>query len=110
MSNHPTGTGTRTITRVQTGVRIEANLLKVLKAVAELRDLSLGELIEGIALHALEGKTAFADSSLARIGMLREVYGLTLTAADAHSLSEAPQMAERPSARGTSEEPNGAQA
>lgn len=76
------------IERIQTGVRLEKRLVKVLKAVAELRDLSLGELIEGIALHALEGRAPFAAETLAKIDELKRVYGLDLTAADSHRLSE----------------------
>ena len=77
------------ILRVQTGVRIEARLLKVLKALAELRDLSLGDLIEGIALHALEGKTPFSEETLKQVTALKEIYGLNLSAKDAHRLIEA---------------------
>ncbi|EGF92316.1 hypothetical protein ABI_07510 [Asticcacaulis biprosthecium C19] len=76
------------VERVQTGVRIEARLLKVLKAVAELRDISLGDLIEGIALHAFEGKTPFGEDTLQHIAALKAVYGLDLTADDAHKLRE----------------------
>jgi len=39
---------TKTIQRVQTGVRIEKRLLKVLKALAEQLDMSLGNLVEGM--------------------------------------------------------------
>ena len=46
----------KTIERVQTGVRIERRTLKVLKALAEYLDLSLGDLLEGLVLHAFEGK------------------------------------------------------
>ena len=45
----------RLIERTQTGVRLEKSLLKVLKGVAEYCDLSLGDLLEGIVLHAFEG-------------------------------------------------------
>ncbi|MEV3922350.1 hypothetical protein [Actinomadura coerulea] len=76
------------IERVQTGVRIERNVLKVLKALAEYLDLSLGDLVEGIALHAFEGRTPFSPETLAKIEQLKDVYGLTLTAADAHALDE----------------------
>ncbi|MES9608773.1 hypothetical protein AB0C69_31080 [Actinomadura sp. NPDC048032] len=76
------------VERVQTGVRIERNVLKVLKALAEYLDLSLGDLVEGIALHAFEGKAPFAPETLAKIEQLKDVYGLTLTAADAHALDE----------------------
>jgi hypothetical protein len=76
------------IERVQTGVRIEKRLLKVLKGVAELKDISLGDLIEGIVLHAFEGKTPFSDNTLAAIAELKRIYGLDLTAEDAHRLTE----------------------
>lgn len=72
--------------RAQTGLRIERNVLKVLKALAEYLDLSLGDLVEGIALHALEGKTPFTPETLAKIEQLKDVYGLTMTASDAHTL------------------------
>ena len=76
------------ITRTQTGVRIESRLLKVLKALAELHDISLADLLEGIALHALEGELPFSPETLAQAATLREVYGLTLTARDSHQLIE----------------------
>lgn len=78
----------RGVKRVQTGVRLEARLLKVLKALAEYHDLTLGDLLEGIVLHALEGAAPFSAESLRVIERLREVYGLDLTAADAHRLRE----------------------
>ena len=74
--------------RVQTGVRIEKRLLKVLKALAELRDMTLGDLLEGICLHVLEGKTPFAPGTLKEIEQLRALYGLRLTAEDSHQLRE----------------------
>jgi hypothetical protein len=67
---------------------MERSTLKVLKGLAEYLDLSLGDLVEGIVLHAFEGKTPFGPPTLAKIGQLREVYGLELTAADAHKLLE----------------------
>lgn len=76
------------ITRVQTGVRIEPRILKVLKGLAEYLDLSLGDLLEGIALHAFEGKAPFSPETQSKIEQLKSVYGLTLTAADAHALQE----------------------
>ena len=77
------------IERVQTGVRIERRLLKVLKALAELKELSLGDLLEGIVLHAFEGKTPFGSESLRRIAELKKIYGLDLAASHAHKLVEA---------------------
>jgi hypothetical protein len=79
----------QTISRAQTGVRLETRLLKVLKALATDLDLSLGELLEGVALHAFEGKAPFSAATLKKIRALRAVYGLNLTARDAHQLREA---------------------
>lgn len=76
------------VERVQTGVRLEKRLLKVLKGVAELKDLSLGDLLEGIVLHAFEGKAPFSPETLREIDQLRAVYGLTLRASDSHKLEE----------------------
>jgi hypothetical protein len=80
-----------TVERVQTGVRLEKRLLKVLKALAELYDLSLGDLLEGIVLHAFEGKSPFSDETLRRIADLKRVYGLDLDASASHRLVEAPE-------------------
>jgi predicted DNA-binding ribbon-helix-helix protein len=57
------------IERVQTGVRMEKRLLKVLKAFAEFHDLTLGDLLEGIVLHAFDGKTPFSPASLSHSGV-----------------------------------------
>ena len=80
----------RTVERVQTGVRMEKRMLLVLKALAGALDLTFGDLLEGIVLHAFEGKAPFGEPTLAKIGQLRDVYGLELTAADAHKLEERP--------------------
>ncbi|MDQ3035457.1 MAG: hypothetical protein M3Y87_23835 [Myxococcota bacterium] len=76
------------IERIQTGVRMEKRLVKVLKALAEYHDISLGDLLEGIVLHALEGKPAFSSETRKRIDQLRAVYGLELRARDSHRLTE----------------------
>ena len=76
------------IERVQTGVRLEKRTLKVLKGLAEYLDLSLGDLLEGVVLHAFEGKAPFGAETLAQVERLKAVYGLTLTAADSHLLTE----------------------
>jgi hypothetical protein len=76
------------VERVQTGVRMEKRLLKVLKGLAELKDMTLGDLLEGIVLHAFEGKAPFSDNTLKEIEKLRTIYGLTLKAADSHQLQE----------------------
>lgn len=76
------------VTRTQTGVRIESSLLKVLKGLAEYTDLTLGDLLEGIVLHAFEGKAPFSPETRAVIEQLKDVYGCTLSAADSHALRE----------------------
>lgn len=78
----------RTVQRVQTGVRIEKRLLRVMKAVAEQHDMGLGDLLEGVMLHAFEGKAPFGDETLAFIAGAKKLYGLDLTAADSHKLTE----------------------
>ena len=78
------------VERVQTGVRIERRLLKVLKGLAELKDLTLGDLLEGIVLHAFEGEVPFSPKTLKEIEQLKTVYGLSLQASDSHRLKERP--------------------
>ncbi|HXM44975.1 MAG TPA: hypothetical protein VN924_27300 [Bryobacteraceae bacterium] len=77
------------VERVQTGVRMEKRMLKVLKAFADYHDLTLGDLLEGIVLHAFDGKTPFGRDSLERIKELKRFYGLDLDASASHRLTEA---------------------
>ena len=79
------------ITRVQLGVRLEKNLVKVLKGLAEFKDMSLGEFLESIILHSFtpapgqEGQwcaSPLSKEDLAVLKQLREIYDLTW---DAHS-------------------------
>jgi hypothetical protein len=76
------------VERVQTGVRMEKRLVKVLKALAELYDLSLGDLLEGIVLHAFDGRAPFSEASLHRIAELKRIYGLELDSRASHRLIE----------------------
>jgi len=76
------------VQRVQVGARMEKTLVKVLKGLAEYLDISLGDLLEGITLHALEGKTPFSKETLTQIERLKSVYHLQLTAQDSHRLVE----------------------
>jgi hypothetical protein len=76
------------VERVQTGVRLEKRLLKVLKGLAEYLDLSLGDLLEGLALHAFENKPPFKSTTLEKIADLKRIYGLDLKAGDSHQLRE----------------------
>ncbi|HYE88833.1 MAG TPA: hypothetical protein VEA16_20885 [Vicinamibacterales bacterium] len=78
------------VERIQTGVRIEKRLLKVLKALADSLDITLGDLLEGIVLHAFEGKAPFSKRTLKKVAELRKVFDLDLTAADAHHMKEKP--------------------
>jgi hypothetical protein len=77
-----------TVQRVQTGVRMEKRLLKVLKAFADYHDITLGDLLEGIVLHAFDGKCPFSEESLRRIRELKKFYGLDLDASASHRLTE----------------------
>ena len=80
--------GSKKIQRVQTGVRMEKRLVKVLKGLAEYHDMTLGDLLEGIVLHAFDGKTPFSEENLQRIRDLKQIYGLDLSSDDSHKLEE----------------------
>jgi hypothetical protein len=77
------------VERVQTGVRMEKRMLKVLKALAEQKDMTLGDLLDGIVLHAFEGKQLpFSQQTLKEIEQFKALYGMTLKASDSHNLKE----------------------
>jgi predicted DNA-binding ribbon-helix-helix protein len=76
------------VERVQTGVRLEKRLLKVLKALAEYHDMTLGDLLEGIVLHAFDGKCPFSETNLKLIADLKRIYSLDLDATASHRLIE----------------------
>jgi hypothetical protein len=76
------------VERVQTGVRMEKRLLKILKAFAEYHDMTLGDLLEGIVLHAFDGKTPFSPVSLERIQELKRFYDFDLDSSASHRLKE----------------------
>jgi hypothetical protein len=76
------------IERVQTGIRIEKRMLKVLKGLAEHLDMSLGDLLEGVVLHAFEGKAPFSPETQKVIVQLKAVYGMDYDARQAHGLVE----------------------
>src|SRR4029079_17840388 len=78
------------VERVQTGVRLEKRMLKVLKALAEYHDLSLGDLLEGIVLHAFANRTPFSEGTLQRIAQLKDVYGMDYDLTLSHQLTEHP--------------------
>lgn len=76
------------VERIQTGVRLEKRLVKVLKALAEHKDITLGDLLEGIVLHAFEGQPAFSQDTLELIAQLKQIYGLDLNADASHQLRD----------------------
>jgi hypothetical protein len=76
------------VERVQIGARMEKRLVKVLKALAEYHDLSLGDLLEGIVLHAFDGKSPFNDEALRQIVQLKSVYGVNYGAEASHMFVE----------------------
>ncbi len=76
------------IERVQTGLRLEKRILKVVKGLAEHLDMSAAEVVEGVLLHAFEGKAPFSEKTIEKIEMLKTVYELELTAAQSHQLEE----------------------
>ena len=76
------------VERVQIGARMEKSLVKVLRGLADYLDLSLGDLLEGITLHALEGKAPFSEETLGHIKRFRAVHGLKIAAKDSHQLVE----------------------
>ncbi len=77
-----------TVERVQTGIRVEKRLLKVLRGLAEYHDLSLGDLLEGIVLYAFEGKLPFDRETMQRITELKKIYGVDYDSRAAHRLQE----------------------
>ena len=80
--------GVIAVERVQTGVRIEKRLLKVLKGLAEFHDLSVGDLLEGIVLHAFEGKCALSGKSLEKVRALKKIYELDFGSEASHRMEE----------------------
>jgi hypothetical protein len=91
--------GRTRVERVQTGIRMEKGILKVLKAVAELHDMTLGDLLEGIVLHVFEGKTPFGPESLRTIAELKRIYRLDLTSSSSHRLVEGRGPRRKPTPR-----------
>jgi hypothetical protein len=76
------------VEKIQTGMRIEKRMVKVLKALAEYLDITLGDLMEGIVLHVFEGKAPFSEQTLKKVKELKKVYDLDLDATHSHKLTE----------------------
>ena len=91
MKKTKAGAAPKRVERVQIGARMEKSLVKVLRGLADYLDLSLGDLLEGITLHALEGKAPFSEETLGHIKRFKTVHGLKITAKDSHQLVEVPR-------------------
>jgi len=76
------------VERIQTGVRMERRILKVLKALAEYKNMTLGDLLEGIVLHAFDGKAPFSAETLRKVSELKGIYELDLDARLSHRLKD----------------------
>jgi len=70
------------VQRVQVGFKMEKRMLKVLKAIAEMNDTKLGNLLEEIVLHQMEGADVFYPATINKIRLLQKVYGMDY---DAHA-------------------------
>src|SRR5271170_6214667 len=84
--------GRRPIDRVQIGVRMERSMVKVLKALAELEGLTLGQLLEKIVLHSFEpipgqdgemSASPHSKRALDAITDFKRIYSMTV---DSHGL------------------------
>src|SRR5438128_8081291 len=93
------------VERVQTGVRLEKRLLKVLKGLAEYHDMTLGDLLEGIVLHAFDGRHPFSEETRRRINDLKRIYGLDLDSTVSHRLIEKVEVTKKAPARKRGERP-----
>ncbi|HEY8171446.1 MAG TPA: hypothetical protein VIH21_00040 [Dehalococcoidia bacterium] len=74
-----------TIERVQLGVRMEKNMVKVLKGLAEFNGETLGQLLEKIVLHSFEplpgeegewSASPHGKRALAAVVDLKRIYGM----------------------------------
>jgi hypothetical protein len=74
--------------RIQIGVKMEKRMVKVLKALAEYHDISLGEMLESLVLHAFEHRLAFDEAILSRVEQLKRVYGMDYDVSVGHEFTE----------------------
>ena len=88
------------VERVQIGVRMEKRMIKVLKGLAEYLDITLGDLLEGITLHAFESETPFNEETRRRIGQLKDVYGMDYGAEAGHRFVELTTSSAKDASRG----------
>lgn len=74
--------------RVQVGARMEKRMVKVLKALAEYLDISMGDLLEGIVLHVFDEQLPFTSNTLEKIKQLKNIYGMDYDASASHKWPE----------------------
>ena len=75
--------------RIQIGIKMEKRMVKVLKAVAEYHDITLGDLIESLVLYAFENTVPFDTAIGQRIEQLKRVYGMDYGLSSAHQFTDA---------------------
>ena len=89
------------VERVQLGVRMEKQMVKVLKGVAEFEGITLGQLLEKIVLHSFEpvpgdeGESCASPhgkKALAAIGDLKRIYGMDYDGHSARGFREDPSV------------------
>lgn len=93
------GRARQVVERVQTGIRLDKKILKVLTALAEYHDISVGDLVEGIVLHAFDGRPAFGGDSLRCIAKIKRIYGLKIDSSDIHRLVDKDELIVRTGGR-----------
>lgn len=85
---NPEADNRKSFRRVQTGLRLERRTLKVLKALAEYLDVTLGDLVQEIILCSFEGNQPFSEGTLEKIEQLRKIFGLELRSCPFYELEE----------------------
>ena len=55
---------------------------------AEYHEISLGDLLEGIVLHAFEGRSPFDAEATKRIDALKQIYEMDYDASASHHFTE----------------------
>ena len=78
--------------RIQIGVKMEKRMVKVLKALAEYHDVTLGDLMESLVVHAFEPTIPFDTTTIQRIEQLKRVYGMDYGMSAVHHFTESPTM------------------